>query len=176
MESGNFFTRRPSFDKTIAYLTFFSYIYVLVLKIRAYHLLLTTFSILQIARNQKYLMKDVCILVWFDIPCAYTVDSCAWKPACNAPLRPSTFAYFYACIDKRMSRERFWQKWQQNGSLQGAHRTHLKSHGCNVSIIYAFNRFENYLKSVFLNLRVIIDDWRFPAEFVLYSKLMLGDH
>ena len=68
----------------------------LVLKIRAYqyHLLLTTFFILQIARNQKDLMKDVRILVWFDIPRAYTVDSRAWKPVCNAPLRPSRIRLF----------------------------------------------------------------------------------
>ena len=79
----------PSVPSTRQSLIFLSN--VLVLKIRAYHLLLTTFSILQIARNQTDLTKDVRILVWFDITCAYKVDSRAWKPACNAPLRPHQF-------------------------------------------------------------------------------------
>ena len=66
IESGNLFTMFTVCDlsSTRQSLINLLVLYVLVLKIRAYqyHLLLTTFSYLQIARNQKDLMKDVCIL------------------------------------------------------------------------------------------------------------------
>ena len=112
------YSRRSSFDKTTAYLTFFSY--VLVLKIRAY---ITSFwqhfSILQIARNQKDLTIDVS---QYDLTYRAHTRSIITRGNLRVMHRCArrTFAYFYPCVAKRMSRERSWQTWQQNGSAYRA--------------------------------------------------------
>ena len=53
-------------------------------------------------------------MIWLT-PRAYPARSILAREHLRAMHRCTrrTFAYFYACIVKRMSRERFWQKWQQ---------------------------------------------------------------
>ena len=110
------YSRRPSFDKTIAYLIFFSY--VLVLKIRAYHLLFDKIF---------YTSKSESLDERYDIPCTYTDTSILARGNLHVMHR-CTLAYLYTCIAKRMSRERFWKKWLQNGSAYRARNVHtLKS-------------------------------------------------